>query len=302
MNRILTGLIVFFIVCFSGICFGNDKADGEREPQNSQDQTEKTKKVKKKVGPFEIGKKSIIVILDITEYEGHPYLYHSFEIVDEAGVSHYKKELGSTPESSTAIEEVYKLEGKNGEGLIIYFDTEPNAPPAGKSFQIFGVEKGKVKPLSQPVNVYGQIQSLQKGKSQGAIRLFDDHLMKVEIWKDFFGIVIPLAVDLKKLKIAPLITKGIFNLNIGYTPSVPGTFNRSEIKLYENHSINSNLSMLPYQNVKKVQFIYAYADVQLDNRGDIYVSNIWLKIKINGREGWVNDVDSFVTLGLRPMS
>jgi hypothetical protein len=54
--------------------------------------------------------------------------------------------------------------------------------------------------------------------------------------------------------------------------------------------------------VKKVEFLNAYADVKFkkDKWRDIDVSNLWLKVKINGREGWVNDLEDFFTLGLIP--
>lgn len=86
MNRFLIGLLSIFIVYCSGICIGSEKQADEHGLQNSQDEAGKTKRLKKKAGPF--------VILDVTEYEGQAYLYHSFEIIDEDGVSYYKKDLG----------------------------------------------------------------------------------------------------------------------------------------------------------------------------------------------------------------
>ncbi len=55
MNRILAGLLMIFIACYSGICFGNDKAAGERRPIVVQDQADGSKKIyEKKYGPFNI--------------------------------------------------------------------------------------------------------------------------------------------------------------------------------------------------------------------------------------------------------
>lgn len=303
MKGILAGpLIIFIVLCCSGICIGSEKQDGERERQKSQDQAGKAKRVTKKVGPFEIGKKRIAVILDITEYEGQAYLYHSFEIIDEAGISYYKEILGPFPDSSTTtIEGIFKLEGKSGEGLIFYFDTGPNAPPAGKSFQIFGVEKGKVKPLSPPISVYGSIEKLPEGKSREVLRLFDGDLIKVTVWKGLIGVVIPLVVDFQKLTIAPLKRDGIIDIYFATPPDKPVKLPWS---FYKDHNVNAKTEKIDATKGMNVKVLNAYAKIQLKkvNGGlDIDVSNLWLKVKINSQEGWINDLNDFNMLGLPPI-
>ena len=157
MSRILPGLLIISMVCYSGICFGSAFGSagetGERQSEERQSHIDQTKRYEKKVGPFEIGKNHVVVILDIIQGEDSSPLYNSFEIKDETGISYYKKELESSVESHINIEGIFKLKGKSGEGLIIFFDTEPNAPHAGKSFQIFGIKQRKVKPLSPPISV-----------------------------------------------------------------------------------------------------------------------------------------------------
>jgi hypothetical protein len=298
MSRFLTGLLIIVAVCCSSICVGSEKQGAESEPTKSQGQSGEAKKVKKKIELFKIGENRVAVILDITEQPGYAPSYNAYEIKNEVSKSYYKETLGP----GTDIEGVFKLEGKSGEGLIIYFDTEPNAPLAGKSFQIFGIEKGKVKPLSAPINVYGRMEQLPSGKSTNALKLFHPDLVKVEVWKDCFGVVIPLVVDLKKLTITPLRTEGIFDINIGYTPDQPHRSIGITVKLYADHNVNAKEERIAATDVKKVEFINAYADVQFkkDKWRDIDVSNLWLKVNINGKEGWVNDLEDFFTLGLIP--
>lgn len=299
MNRILAGSLIIFIVCWSGLCLGSETQDSKHEPQISQDQTGETKRVTKELGPFEIGKKRFVVIQDETEREGDIISYNSFEIQDEAGVSHFKEELGFVPGYSTAIEGIFKLRGKNGEGLIIFFDTWPTAPPAGKSFQIFGLEKGKIKALSPPISVYGNIEQLPKEESKEVLELFAGDLIKVEVWRDWFGVYIPLAVDLQKLTITTFKTQGIYDIYMASTPNQPYTYN--SIEFYHDHNIKSKVKKIVAATIKKVEFLNVYADVQLKKQGrdlEINVSNLWLKIKINGQEGWVKSEDDFNALGL----
>jgi hypothetical protein len=77
--------------------------------------------------------------------------------------------------------------------------------------------------------------------------------------------------------------------------------------LYEDHDINSKNESIAAKEVKNVEFLNAYVSVQLvngigDHSVNIEVSNLWLKVKINGKEGWVNDLEDFYTLGLIPLS
>ncbi len=298
MKRIVVGLLSIFVVCFySNTCIGNEMQGVEHDPK---DKTEKTKRVEKKVGPFEIGKKRFVVIEDVTEREGNIIACNSFEIKDEAGTSFYKKTLGPYEDSTTVIEGIFKLEGKSGEGLILYFDTAPSAPPSGKSFQIFGVVKGNLKPLSQPVNVYGQMESLPKGKSRDSIRLFKGDVIKIKLWKGLIGLVVPLDIDFQKLMISPLKKEGIFDIYFITAPDkpvkLPGSF-------YLDHNVNAKVENIDATKGMNVEFLNAYAEVQLKQNGsvDIDVSNLWLKVKINGREGWINDLNDFNMLGLPPI-
>ncbi len=185
MNRIWAQLLVFFIVCCLGIYFGCEKGGGKSQPITVKSQANDSKGLEKKYGPFDLWGSRVVVVNTI-KYEDSNNTLDSFEIKNEAGLSYYKESHKNGPEGGTTLEGVFKLECKSGDGLIIYFDTEPNAPQAGKSFQIYGMEKGVVKPIAPAITVYGKLQPLQKGQSQGAVRLFDDDLIKVEEWKDFF--------------------------------------------------------------------------------------------------------------------
>lgn len=306
MKRLLAGSFMVIIISCSVVCVGSEKQTSEFKPQKSHDQTGKTKRITKKVGPFEIVGKRVVVILDITEHEGQPYLYHSFEIKDETGESYYRELLESDPESYLTIEGIFKLEGKSGQGLILFYN-EQGAPPAGKSFQIFGIKKGVLKPLSPRINVYGRIEQLPEGRSKDVLNLLNGDLLNIKVWKGLIGVVIPLVVDFKKQTIIPLINEGVVEIYFSITPDQPHIAFGIPVKLYEDHNVNANRKTIAAKEVKKVVFLNAYANVQFENQSgghtlDIDVSNLWLKVKIDGIEGWVNDQEDFFTLGLIPLS
>ena len=141
MNRILAGSLVFFIVCCSGVFFGCEKGGGKGQPVTIKGQiTNDSKNYEKKYGPFDIGKNRIVVLYTL-KWEDDGREVRSVELKNEAGSSYYK-----ASDIGVDLEGAFKLESQSGEGLILYFETVADAPPGGKLFQIFGMEKEKVKP------------------------------------------------------------------------------------------------------------------------------------------------------------
>jgi hypothetical protein len=297
MKRILTANLIFFTLSCSGICIADEKQGAQNEPSKSKSRSGAAEKTLKKIGPFEIDDQNFTVVLDITKQRGYAAEYNGFDIKDENGLSHYKQAL-----ESRDVEGVFKLEGKSGEGLIFYYNEERHAPHGEKSFQIFGVEKGKVKPLSEPVKVHGQMQILPKGNTAGSFKLFDGDVLTLEIWKDFFGVIIPLEVDFKKLTVKPLKQEADFDIIA--SPGQPHTSFQKPVKLYKDHDMSAKVEKIAAAGLAKIRFLNAFGKVQLERRGggqmlDIDVSNVWLKVAINEKEGWVNDLEDFFRLGLK---
>ncbi len=251
-------------------------------------------------GPFEIDHKRVIATYKYSDEEKGD----KFEIKDETGISYYKETFHNNNESYYSVENVFKLEGKSGEGIIVFYDLGPNAPPCGPEFQILGMKDGSLRELSPRIIVCGQFEKLPVGKSSGALKLLDDDLVKVEVWKTMFGIRIPFKVDFQKMTFAPLMTQGVFEINIHESVGPLKNAESESISLYADHIRNSKAESIVVTEIKKIDFISSYADVRLEqvsrSQLDIKIANIWLKVRVNDREGWVNDLNDFYMLGLMP--
>lgn len=326
MNRILVGSL---IVCCSSINPGCEKNSNNIEPSNAPKSeqnyashvmteapkvernyvvstpTDESKNDNKSFGPFKIGENRIFVVSSIKR-ENDALIVKSIEIKDETGASYYKHTYKYDSIGNIDIQ-AFKLEGRSGEGLLLIYDEGPSAPGSGRSFQIFGTDNGMLKPITEPISFTGSMEQLPQGESKEVLRLFDGDIIKVDVWKDMFGVYVPLKVDLTKLTITPLQTPGVFDIFLGYEPRQLGTEPDTEaetIKLYDDHNTNSKTVTISTTKIIKIEFLKAYADVHLvKSMGgglDIGVSNIWLKVKVNGRAVWVkieNDGDLY-RLGL----
>jgi len=177
MKLIVSGLFAFIISC-SGIYCGCEKKYSEAELAKTQGYTnERTKQSaatnvavpgqsRKKVWAIRHRPQRIVV----TYYYGDAVSDDSLEIKDEAGVSYFRETYSNDDESFYAVESVFKLEGKSGEGIIIFNDEGPSPRPAAR-ISDFGMRSGSLKALSPRIGVCGAIEKLPKGTPRGVLKL-----------------------------------------------------------------------------------------------------------------------------------
>lgn len=260
-----------------------------------------------KDGPFVINSKIFTIVMAHKKLSRDDTI-ESFEIVDENNRVHYKKHFGATiaeghPDFESTVQmKAYKVSGSSGEGLIIYYTLMPNAPPAGESFQFFGLKKGLLKPLTLALGIAGDIHKLPNGDSERTVRLLEGDLIEVQIWTNYFAVIIPISVDLKRLRIAPAKSSGTFDIYYPFPDLLksPEELRGRKIRLYPSHDSNLKAEDVALEGVKEIGYSCAYADIELKTYeyGDkIEVSNLWLKINLDGKEGWINGSDSFHELG-----
>ncbi|HAS55243.1 MAG TPA: hypothetical protein DCS42_14535 [Nitrospiraceae bacterium] len=309
MRRTLTRLFILVISCFilnlgcadkslkteSPETQRNDDADGHLKLL--EDRTFETPEAKK-FGPFNIGQKRFF----LTYHYVGPTTGALLEIKDQSGVSFFKEAHHISHDSLLDVEGAFKLEGRNGEGIIVYYDAGPNAPPCGPAFQIFSLARDSFKPLSTRISFCGHFEKLSEGAPDEIVMLPDGNILNVGVWSDSFGIRIPLKVDFQKMTITPSVSQGIFDIDIPYSVEPINTFSGHELTIYGAHSRNAKNVSIGAAEIHTIEFVKAYAEVQLtivsESQLNIQLSNEWLKVKVNGHEGWVNGTNDYRLLGL----
>jgi hypothetical protein len=227
------------------------------------------------------------------------------------------------------------LTGTNGTGLLVSYDNyfEPSAPEEEPSgwFQIFGVVNGKLVPFGAPLDVQGGLMDeYADGHSYKAARPLGAQADVVEfkVWTGHCRVVFPVRVDWAQGKLAPAqeCVKTAGELGAGCQYKV-----LPEDKLYANGITFVRLWANPNeqsgQPVKtvvkkdsKVDLLTALIATHwnegnpagdskgtMDDAGSFGVTSdgiadadadLWLKVRIDGKEGWMHSEEDFRALGL----
>jgi hypothetical protein len=292
----------------------------------------KIKSHESRMGPFKIFEREFTVILKLMKYQGASKGFdetvESFSIVDKEGEVHYQKsfdvEYGNEGFAESIGVSAYTLESKGrkgflyesgrlkefisrgheGAGLILYYGVTPSAPSSGVSCQVFTLKGEHLVPLFSPLTVYGQIYELPHGSNPNSLKLFDGNTMKFGVWTGWFEVIIPVKV-LDRLRVVPLhyystFDYSAFDVVVERRHSEEETF----VRFFNDPEGSSIPRHVIIKKDTKVEFLWAYAKVSIGSGGAECVISIdempWLKIRIDGKEGFVRDSEDLLALGIHP--
>jgi len=291
----------------------------------------KIQRHERRMGPFKINEKDFSVILKMLKYQGASVGFdetvESFSIVDKEGDVHYQKSFdvengdrGFT-ESSGISAYVLDSRGKRGfrvesgklkeiiskdhagAGLVLYYGFVPRAPSSGVSCQVFALKGEHLVPLFSPLTVNGKIHELLPGSNPNARRLFEGDTMRFGVWTGWFEVVVPLKV-FDNLRVLPLhyhSTFGYyaFDVSVKRRTSEEDTF----VRFFNIPKASSIPRHVIIKKDTKVEFLLAYTRVSIESGGAGCAISIdempWLKVRIDGKEGFVKDAEDLLALGLR---
>jgi hypothetical protein len=284
----------------------------------------------RRMGPFKINEKKFSVILKVLKYQGASRGFdetvESFSIVDKGGDIHYRKsfdvEYGDGGFAESIGMSAYALDsrGKRGfrnesgklkeiiskghwcVGLVLYYGFTPSAPSSGVSCQVFALKGEHLVPQFLPLTVYGQIYELPHGSDPNALRLFDGDTMKFGVWTGWFEVIVPVKV-LDRLRVVPLHYSSTFRYNAFDVIVERRHFEEETFVRFFNHpEVSSIPRHVIIKKDTKIEFLWAYARVSIGSGGSECVISIdempWLKVRIDGKEGFVRDAEDLLALGI----
>lgn len=325
LNRTLVVWLCLFLIVLTA-------QDAPTKDLDRKIYTGKIKSHERQLGPFKINEREFTVILKLMKYQGAPKCFdetvESFSIVDKKGKVHYQKSFnveysnGSFAESiriwahaldsksrkiflyeSGRLKEVIS-KGHAGVGLILYYGIDPSAPSSGVSCQVFALKEDHLVSLFSPLTAYGQIYELPHGSNPNARRLFDGNTMRFGIWTGWFEVIVPVKV-LDRLRIVPLhhyLTYGYdaFDVRVERRHSEEETF----VRLFKSPEISSIPRHVIIKRDTKIEFLLACARVSIGSGAAQSVISTdrmpWLKVRIDGKEGYVRDAEDLLALGIQP--
>jgi hypothetical protein len=324
-KRVLTLCFCFFLIVLNA-------QDASAKDLDQEKPASEIKSYERQMGPFRIDDEKFKVILKLMKYQGASKDFdetvESFSIVDKEGAVHYQKsfdveygngrfdeitEIGAYALDSTGRKgfrresgrlKEFISKGQAGVGLIVYYGISPSAPLSGVSCQVFTLKGGHLAPLFSPLTVYGRIYELPRGSNPNALRLFDGNTMKFGVWTGWFEVIVPVKV-LDGLRVVPLHYHSTFGYN-AFDVIVERRHSEEEtfVRLFNHPEASSMPRHVIIKKHTKVDFLSAYARVSIGLGGAECVISVdempWLKVRIDGKEGFVRDPEDLLALGIHP--
>jgi hypothetical protein len=258
------------------------------------------------------------------------------EIRDEAGAVQYRRTFPYQEKTEEFFDswsvDARLLTGTNGTGLLVSYNaySEPSAPveESTSSLQVFGLVNGKFVPFAPTLEIqgdlldkYGDVHSYKVARPLGA----QADVTEFKVWAGHCRLIYPVRVDWSQGKLSPAQE---CNSTAGASPTGCEYAVLPEEKLYTHGLTFARLWPAPDEKsgqpmktaVKKdskVDLLIAQvatrwvesnttdastnSKASRDDAGkfDLTVdANLWLKVRIDGKEGWMHSEEDFRALGL----
>jgi hypothetical protein len=210
------------------------------------------------------------------------------------------------------------LEGAGGQALMLRFVEDSGTAGGGESWQMFGLVNGKLTrygaplPLGQGgVAVNGVLTGVMLSGGIGVVPLASRaEALEFRVWAGSFFVSVPVRIDWasgqwSEAEQCFANTSGKLepvgcNLRVALNrrPVAEG----AAVTLYAQPEENAyNARQVTVRGDSAVEFPAARALVKWQNGGDRFTcsfDDLWLRVRIDGNEGWVHSATDFAALGL----
>jgi hypothetical protein len=224
----------------------------------------------------------------------------SVKIVDEKGKHCFSK---SYPESEVHHlgrhqVDATLLEGREHQALELTYEKLPTPPRTGESIQLFGLLNGVLKPLNrEPLEFRGGLADLPAGQFKNSRRLLENDTLQIYTLTTYFYIVTPVRVNWKEFRLEQQ-DSGEFDV-VDQPPYQTRQAVESEriIDMFPSPDAKATPMSVTIRPQSTVQLLKARFKGAPPDEHD-KASDTWLKVRIDGQEGWIIGVDDYTSLGL----
>jgi len=250
----------------------------------------------------------------------------SFEVRDATGVTVYRQKI-ENPAGEAELADIRKegrfafteavyasrMMGAGNQALVVGWSSLPSAPDSCTTYVVLGLFEGKLVPFSEPF--CEDIASPGIDSPERAWKLKrdpDTGFENFEIRRSygFFHVIIPIRVDFLMARLlparwcvglgapSPLAEHCEFPVQAERIPSKEDTF----VRLFPSPDETGIPRHVIVKPDSKIEYVAALASNAMDRSGkwkDDRIDEIpWLKVRVDGKEGWVHAAEDLNALGL----
>jgi len=274
------------------------------------------------IGPLKVRNQSFTVVLHTKRVGGTgPDLdlretVVRLEIRDPAGNTPYEKSFpyhvqGGVFDETLGIT-ARLLEGSEGTGLLVDYGWLPSAPLEGVTYQVFGIFGGRLVPFGKPLSVEGEL--VEPKPQEAVVRTstepgLEGDVLDFRVWAGNFSVIIPVRVNWMMGQVRPAWRCGDvtwqgrralcqYRVVADRVAEQEMTF----VRLWSEADEGGIARHVVVRKDSKVEFLAAKAE-QVWQEGDEEVElgvseDVWLKVRIDGLEGWIHTQEDLQAIGL----
>jgi hypothetical protein len=225
--------------------------------------------------------------------DGNNTTAESLQVLDERGNQSYSELLdvrppGSSEESIDGTEvETALFHGKEHTILALVYQNFPSAPGTGGSFRFLAMRDGSLKPMnSEPVSCgeAGNLLDLSKGKAPET-NLLPGEILTIADNNHYFFFYRQLRINWKDFRLEEKAS-GYFEVSQPATTLQAG----STVEVFVSADASAVHSAVSLPAGTKVEFL------SMKISGD---GHEWLKVRVNGKNGWITGSQSYLAVGLQ---
>jgi hypothetical protein len=262
------------------------------------------------LGPFPIEGHEFTVKLNVICYkesqheglcnEDDEETVNSLRIVDESGKNRFSKSFPVSPVHKLGrhLVDAKLLEGREHQVLELTYEDLPSPPRTGESIQLFGLLNGTLKPFDlEPLELHGGMAELPAGQMKNSKHLLENDTLRVYTLTNYFYIVTPVRVNWENFR---LEQQDSGDFDVADEPPYqirPDIESERPIHIYPSPDKKTTpvaVNLTPQSRVQLFQARFSTAPPAEHSSAN----DTWLRIGIDGQEGWILGVDDYTALGL----
>jgi hypothetical protein len=265
--------------------------------------------VTERLGPYDVAGSAVTVELTTLRL-GDQESVLGMRLLDEAGAAHAAATWDHPAAGASGLETSlsvvpWELEGQSGAALLLVHERLGGLNENRTTVEAYAARDGRLVRLWPPLAA-GEVTGLTVD-GRGRRHLLDDDRLPLRLGRSHYTMLFPLALDLSCvpgadtcMAVAPAEREPTSGYGVYRVLTQPWPVERAGLV-----ALHTAPGVLPSESVRtapesRVEVLAVAADADLV-RGDvveIVVRDEWLRVRIDGREGWITGAESYETIGL----
>ncbi len=278
--------------------------------------------VEERRGPFSLGGQVFTAVLHYKHLPGKTgqgsQALASLDVLDAAGTVQYREAFSFATEDAAFVEDcsidIQLLSGTNGKGLLLDTGCEPSAPMSGGPWRVLGLINGKLVAFGKPIVTEGQRGDFKPGAANriGQVTQILPDVLNIRVWTGYFFASVPLRVDWLHGELALAqhcfyqtgrgMAEGGCEMPAEDAELRPRAQDMTFVRLFPESNDAGLPAHVVVQKSSKLELLAGKALIRWEEQKEfIHLGvgdDVWIKVRIDGKEGWIHTVEDLAAIGL----